>query len=485
MKLKSLKKGLKDANTYEEWKTWALKIDEATGMDAWKLHGDSKLYDDNEILSRLKTLQAFRKSGDDKALLFTLNEGIHGNMGGMGNPKLYTKALFGTKQLIIDYIDELAEVLLYIADRKNTKISFEEKLDFFRRASLCFGRSALMLSGGGQLGNFHAGVLKVLVRHDILPDVISGSSAGSIFAALAGTKTNKELAEYLEKDSLINQVKKEANLFKHIAAKNTRVSVDDLTSLVQNILPDLTFQEAFELTGRKINISVAPRGAQQKSRLLNAIASPNVLIRSAVMASCAVPGVFPPVTLYAKNQHGKAQAYLPSRKWIDGSMSNDLPSKRLSRLYQVNHFIVSLTNPVVLPFVRDSALHSDLLSPLIKFGTGMLKETTQFNYSIAKRFFNYFPAVAPIASSINSIVQQEYTGDINIMANLGSINPRKLLSALSFDELNELIRNGEKATWPKVEAIRNTTKIGRILDQIVEDYEAEELQLANRVLADK
>lgn len=114
----------------------------------------------------------------------------------------------------------------------------------------------------------------------------------------------------------------------------------------------------------------------------------------------------------------------------------------------------------------------------------MLKETTQFNYSIAKRFFNYFPAVAPIASSINSIVQQEYTGDINIMANLGSINPRKLLSALSFDELNELIRNGEKATWPKVEAIRNTTKIGRILDQIVEDYEAEELQLANRVLAE-
>ena len=485
MNLKSLKKALKNADTYEEWKSWALKHDEATGMDAWKLHGDSKLYDDNEILSRLKTLQTYRKNGDDRGLLFTLNEGIHGNMGGMGNPKLHTKALFSTKQLIIDYVDELANVLLYLADRKNTTISFEEKLDLFRRASLCFGRSALMLSGGGQLGNFHAGVLKVLVRHDILPDVISGSSAGSIFAALAGTKTNDELAEYLEKDSLIHQVKKEANLFKHISEKNTRVSVDDLTALVQNTIPDLTFQEAFELTGRKINISVAPRGAQQKSRLLNAIASPNVLIRSAVMASCAVPGVFPPVTLYAKNQHGEAQAYLPSRKWIDGSMSNDLPSKRLGRLYQVNHFIVSMTNPIVLPFVRDSAHHSDFFAPLIKLGTGVLKETTQFNYSIAKRFFNYFPGVAPLASSINSIVQQEYTGDINIMANLGSINPRKLLSALSFDELNELISHGEKATWPKVEAIRITTKIGRILDDIVEDYEEEEIQLANRVLRGK
>ena len=36
----------------------------------------------------------------------------------------------------------------------------------------------------------------------------------------------------------------------------------------------------------------------QKSRLLNAIASPNVLIRSAVMASCAIPGVFPPVVMH-------------------------------------------------------------------------------------------------------------------------------------------------------------------------------------------
>ena len=485
MELKKIKQGLSDSKNYKEWKSWAIKHDKVTEMDAWKKVNESSLYDNEEILLRLKTLKKYRKKGDDRGLLFTLNEGIHGNMGGMGNPKLHNKALFSTKKLILNYVDEVADALLHLADKKNKKVSFEEKLDFFRRASICFGRSALMLSGGGQLGNFHAGVLKALVKQNLLPNVISGASAGSIFAAIAGTKTNEELADYLEQETILNHIKKEANIFKSIAEKKSRVGVKDLESLIINSVPDMTFQEAFAYSGRKINISIAPYGAQQKSRLLNAIASPNVLIRSALMASCAVPGVFPPVTLLAKNQHGDTQAYLPSRKWVDGSMSNDLPSKRLSRMYGVNHFIVSLTNPLVLPFIRDSAHHNDLLDPIFRFGTTIVKESTQFNYSIAKRFFKYIPSLAPVANTINSIVQQEYMGDINIIADFSTVKPRKLLSALSYTELTELIIKGEKATWPKLEAIRITTKVGRILDQILEEYEAEELRLARRVLASK
>ena len=38
---------------------------------------------------------------------------------------------------------------------------------------------------------------------------------------------------------------------------------------------------------------------QQRSRLLNATTSPNALIREAVLASCAIPGMFPAVTLAA------------------------------------------------------------------------------------------------------------------------------------------------------------------------------------------
>jgi NTE family protein len=454
-------------------------------MEAWKQVNFSDLYDNDEIFSRLEALRVFREQGDDYGLLFILNEGVHGNMGGMGNPKLYSKALFGTKQLIIDYTTELADAIQHIADKNNNKVSFEDKLDFFRRASHCFGRSALMLSGGGQLGNFHGGVLKALAEHDLLPDVISGSSAGAIFAALAGTHNNEELVELLSNDTFLDVIEKEASIFKNIAEKRNSLSVKDLESIVNSIVPNLTFQEAFELTGRKINISVSPYGVHQKSRLLNAIASPNILIRSALMASSAVPGVFPPATLFAKNKDGKIQAYLPSRKWIDGSMSNDLPSKRLARLYGANHFIVSLTNPVVLPFVNSPFQRSEFLAPVVRFGKAVIRETTQFNYTIAKPFFKYIPSLALMANTVNSVIQQDYTGDINIVADFSVIKPRKLLATLTREELTGLIAKGEKATWPKLEAIRTCTKIGRLLDDILEEYEAEEMRLAKRGLKKK
>jgi NTE family protein len=482
LRLSKVRKELMKAENYEEWKNCAMEIDKVSGMDAWKHMNYSDLYDNDEIYLRLETLRNYRAKGDDEALLFTLNEGIHGNMGGIGNPQLYAKALFGTKDLIVDYVDEVAGALLHIADRDNDNISFEDKLDFFRRASHCFGRSGLMLSGGGQLGNFHAGVLKALTEQNLLPDIISGSSAGSIFAALAGTHTNAELISFLQPETFLQVIKKEVSIFKNIADKRTSLGIKDLESVVNNIIPNLTFQEALEHTGRKINISIAPHGVQQKSRLLNAIASPNVLIRSALMASCAIPGVFPPATLYAKNKDGKVQAYLPSRKWIDGSMSNDLPSKRLARLFGVNHFIVSLTNPLVLPFVNTPLQRNDFFAPMVRFTSAVIKETTQFNYSIAKRFFKYVPSLALMANAVNSVVQQDYTGDINIMADFSVIKPGKLLSVLTLEELTELIRKGEKATWPKLEAIRVTTKVGRILDNILEEYEAEELRLVHQVL---
>jgi len=485
-KSKRVKAQLAAAESYEEWLKYATEQDEVTGMAAWKEVEYSDLYDNAEIKLRLEKLQAAR--GDDEALLFILNEGIHGNMGGMGNPKLHHKALSGTKQLIVDYVDEIADALQYLANSEDDTISFEEKLDFFHRASICFGRSALMLSGGGQLGNFHMGVLKALAEVDLVPDVISGASAGSLYAALVGTHTNEELLEFLAEEKILTVLQKEATIYEKIAKSQNvdSVKVKDLEVIVENVIPNLTFQEAYNLTGRKINISVAPYGAQQKSRLLNAIASPNVLIRSAVMASCAIPGIFPPVTLSAKNKDGEIQSYLPSRKWIDGSMSNDLPEKRLTRLYQVNHFIVSLTNPLALPFVMDPSQQNGRLGPIKKLGLNFMKETTQFNYSIAKRFFKYAPtSVALAANNINSIVQQNYLGDINILADFNIFHARKVLSALTFEELSELILRGEKATWPKIEAIRVTTKIGRVLDKILEAYENKEMTLATSALRKK
>ena len=45
---------------------------------------------------------------------------------------------------------------------------------------------------------------------------------------------------------------------------------------------------------------------------MNYLTSPNVLVWSAVVASCAIPGMFDPVTLMTKMDNGQVVPYHPS-----------------------------------------------------------------------------------------------------------------------------------------------------------------------------
>jgi predicted acylesterase/phospholipase RssA len=54
------------------------------------------------------------------------------------------------------------------------------KTEFFRDARRAFGQTALCLSGGASLGNYHWGVIKALLDTAMLPQVISGTSAGAV-----------------------------------------------------------------------------------------------------------------------------------------------------------------------------------------------------------------------------------------------------------------------------------------------------------------
>ena len=256
-------------------------------------------------------------------------------------------------------------------------------------------------------------------------------------------------------------------------AGRQQIGRGDLQAAIEAQLPDMTFEEAFQHTGRKINISVSPSEVHQSSRLLNAVTSPNVCIREAVMASCAVPGVFPAVTLMAKNARGDRLPYVASRKWVDGSIADDLPAKRLARLYGVNHFITSQTNPMVLWALRDSAGDDNLTSRLIDVYQTATKEWLKATYPFAMTLVKRAYPLNVYVRMAYSVVMQDYTADINIIPKQRLWDPSKLLSVLSADETRRLISEGEASTWPKIEMIRNCTLIGRTLDRILEALERE------------
>ena len=196
-------KALSEASSYPEWRAIALELDRRSGADRWKQRDSTARYDYRAIRARLNEISKLMQAGDPHALLFNLNEGIHGNMGGMGSSKLYNKALYGTKDLVFDYTTALAQALRQIAATPNNEINHAHKLEFFRRASVCFGRTALMLSGAGSLGPFHIGVVKALHERDLLPDVLSGASAGSMIAALVGTHADDDLDKMLHQGDIV------------------------------------------------------------------------------------------------------------------------------------------------------------------------------------------------------------------------------------------------------------------------------------------
>ena len=466
---------MREAQSYEEWKAAALAEDERTGAARWREIDRSRRYDYKVIRSRLQEIREVKASGDPHRVLFYLNEGIHGNTGGMGSSALYRKSHFGTKDLVTDYISELAGALEQLAEVDDATIPFGERLEFFRRASHCFGRTALMLSGGGALGLFHVGVTKALIEQGLLPNVISGASAGSIVAAILGTRTDGELLETLEARSVVEGFESisEGNI--ELMKGERRMGIEDVRNFVEHQIPDLTFQEAFEKTGRRINISISPRELHQQSRLMNAITSPNVYIRETVLASSAIPGIFPPVTLAAKNARGERQPYVASRQWVDGSVTNDLPAKQLIRLYGVNHFITSQTNPVILWSLRDTGAQDSLFAKLWEINQNASREWLRATYPLAMQLtkrlypFNLFTRMA------YGLATQDYTADINIIPRRRFWSPSKLLSILSEEETRFMIAEGEAATWPKIEMIRNCTRISRTLDRILEGMETRSL----------
>ena len=71
-------------------------------------------------------------------------------------------------------------------------------LSVLKRARASYGRTALCLSGGGNMGFYHIGVILALARQGMLPRIITGTSSGSIAGAFFCTHTNAELQEVSE-----------------------------------------------------------------------------------------------------------------------------------------------------------------------------------------------------------------------------------------------------------------------------------------------
>ncbi|MCH2557027.1 MAG: DUF3336 domain-containing protein [Alcanivorax sp.] len=477
--LKQLERVIEHASNYQEWLEASREHDRLSGADDWKEIDRSPHYDYELIRNRLWQIRQARERGDVNKLVFHLHEGLHGNLGNISNPALYGHTRVGTKRLIERYLDEVCTALEYLCDGEFEHFGLKRKLDFFETTGAAFGQSCLMLSGGAALGLFHVGVVKTLWEQGLLPSVISGSSAGSIVASVVGSHNDTELAAKLEPENLYLEAFRAIG-WKGLLRGTPVLDGDHLEACLEENIQDLTFEEAYRKTGREINITVSPYDRNQQSRLLNWRTSPNVLIRKAALASCAIPGIYPPVTLWAKSLEGERVPYIPGRKFVDGSIQDDLPIRRLSRLFGVNHSIVSQTNPHVVPFLPRSERTDSSFSTLSDWAIRNVSMNLHYGLELVRRRVQSND-LGLIVDKAQTVVRQRYIGDINLIPPRQPLNALRVLSNPSVKDVRAFIRAGERTTWPKIWMIGNTTRISRTFRACRERLDRLEARTLNRL----
>ncbi|CAL1700663.1 unnamed protein product [Somion occarium] len=464
-----LRKRLREATTYQEWKDAALALDEYLHFDEWKMIDEDPYYDWKLVRKVLRSLRIFREKNDAHALLGVLETCVRTNFAGIESSRLYSETFYGTKELIEAYVGELEKALEYV--RLSPDLTLEEKKRFFKSSNTNLGTTALCLSGGATFGYYHFGVVKAFLDQDLLPRVISGTSAGGLVAALVCTRTDSELKRLLVPE-LANRITACEDpfkiWFKRFWTMGARFdSIDWARKCTFFTRGSMTFKEAYLRTGRILNISVIPADRHSPTKLLNYMTAPDTVIWSALLASAAVPGILNPVVLMQKFKDGTLVPWNWGSKFKDGSLRVDIPVRSLNLYFNVTHTVVSQVNPHVHLFFF--APRGSAGKPVAHFkgkgwrGNFLLSAAEQWlKLELTKNFklirdLDLLPQL--LGQDWSSVFLQRFDGTVTIWPRTRFMDWIRILSDPDPPELDRMIRVGQLVAWPKLHIIENRFRL--------------------------
>ncbi|TXT13350.1 hypothetical protein VHUM_00717 [Vanrija humicola] len=470
----ALRKKLRAATTYTEWKQAAREMDAYFGFDEWKQTEDDSYFDYNLVRRVRHTLARFRTNKDTRGLMDALSVCIRPNFAGTESVKMYSETFFGTKRVIEAHVNEVAESLDYV--RLATDVSLEEKRAFFRAINNNYGSSALCLSGGASFGYYHFGVLKAFLDADLLPRVITGTSAGGLIAALACTHTDAELKQLIRPElarKLCAFDDPPLVSLKRWWDTGARYSAYDWARKAMFFTRgSLTFKEAYELSGRALNVSVVPADRHSPTILLNHLTAPNCIIWSAIIASAAVPGILNPVVLMAKDRNGQVAPHnLGGSRFKDGSLREDIPLGSLHTQFNCNFSIVSQTNPHIHLFffsprgsVGRPVAHRKgrgwrggfILSALESY----IKLDLSKHFKVI-RDLDLMPQL--LQSDWSGVFLQRFSGDLTITPRTTLRDWFNLLADPDEHYFKRMLTVSQRTSFPSLHMVENRTKIERAI----------------------
>ena len=167
---------------------------------------------------------------------------------------------------------------------------------------------AFVLSGGASLGAVQVGMLRALFEQGILPDLLVGTSVGAVNAAWVAGQPEPGAVDRLADIWLglrrsdvfpLNPLASAAGL---LGRSNHFIPNDNLRAVLEANIPFKRLEDA--------NVPLHVVATDLKSGRATILSSgPAVPV---LLASCAIPGIFPPVTL-------------DKRDYVDGGVANHTP----------------------------------------------------------------------------------------------------------------------------------------------------------------
>lgn len=360
---------------------------------------------------------------------------------------------------------------------KTKQLTLEEKRVLFKHVQANYGRTALCLSGGASFAYYHFGVVRALLDADLLPDVITGTSGGALIAGLVATRTNAELRELLV-PALASQINACSEGISTWFPRwwKTGARFDSVKWAAQCswwTRGSMTFREAYERTGRILNVSCVPADPHSPTILCNYLTSPDCVIWSAVLASAAVPGILNPVVLMMKNPDGTLAPYSFGHKWKDGSLRTDIPIKALNTHFNVNFTIVSQVNPHINLFFfssRGSVGHPVTHRKGRGWRGGFLMSAIEHYLKLDMnkwlRFVRHAELLPrPLGQDWSQLWLQEFSGTITIWPKSVVGDFYHILSDPDEARLARMLHEGRQSAFPKLKFIANRLKVERLVEK--------------------
>jgi hypothetical protein len=458
------------ARAYDEWKSNARVLDKADGYGSWRVDEESTQYDFDEVARRIRQLYALRRSNDVRGMMQALQTDFHRNMCGITNPRLYEYRT-GTKSAIRTYVHLVVYLCQHLAADNTVPVA--PKRNLLSDIARSYGHCALMLNSSAALGGYHLGVVKALHDAKLLPRIIFGRSTGALVGALVCCRTNiDDIMSLEEADFSAFAARGRGGLgrkLKRLFAQGTLMDVDVLLQFAKDNIGELTFLEAYRLTGRVLNIHVGrylPASKRTATWLLNYLTAPDVLVYSAAVASCACRGLYAPVDILEKSIDGRVTVCNPATmRWTADLKSFHINRalERIRGLFNVSMFIVSEATLTNLPFLR-LGHRRDLCSRVVHFVT---EECWRGLAALSR-----FPMLRGSVTGSLQTIGEPVSGDVVIRPVQGVSDVLKLLTNPDQAGINHCIYRGQQALWPHLEHIRTHVAIEQALYDVVTELSA-------------